>query len=138
MPCIADTVRAELKNTGDKVEIQLKPEHLGKITIELTQTAGGIGLLIHADNAKTASLLAQHAGNLGALLEDRTGQHVQIQVPQQEHQQPQYDGHNLAAAGTAPEPSGAGAGNQPGRAGQLFRPAPSGTVPDGNRMTKRK
>ena len=91
---IADTVRAELKNTGDKVEIQLKPEHLGKITIELTQTAGGIGLLIHADNAKTASLLAQHAGNLGALLEDRTGQHVQIQVPQQEHQQPQYDGHN--------------------------------------------
>ena len=91
---IADTVRAELKNTGDKVEIQLKPEHLGKITIELTQTAGGIGLLIHADNAKTTSLLAQHAGNLGALLEDRTGQHVQVQVPQQEQQQPQYDGHN--------------------------------------------
>ena len=91
---IADTVQAELKNTGDKVEIQLKPEHLGKITIELTQTAGGIGLLIHADNAKTTSLLAQHAGNLGALLEDRTGQHVQVQVPQQEQQQPQYDGHN--------------------------------------------
>lgn len=95
---IADTVQAELKNTGDKVEIQLKPEHLGKITIELTQTAGGIGLLIHADNAKTTSLLAQHAGNLGALLEDRTGQPVQVQVPQQEQQQeqqqPQYDGHN--------------------------------------------
>ena len=91
---IADTVQAELKNTGDKVEIQLKPEHLGKITIELTQTAGGIGLLIHADNAKTTSLLAQHAGNLGALLEDRTGQYVQVQVPQQEQQQPQYDGHN--------------------------------------------
>ena len=51
-------------------------------------------MVIFADNAKTTSLLAQHAGNLGALLEDRTGQTVHVQVQQQEPEQPQYDGHN--------------------------------------------
>ena len=91
---LADKVQATLKQVGDKVEIQLTPEHLGKITIELTQTASGIGLVVHAETAKTTSLLAQHAGNLGALLENRTGEQVQVQVPQQENQQQNYDGHN--------------------------------------------
>ena len=69
---LADTIKANLSTVGDKVRIQLQPENLGHITIEL----------------------AQHAGNLGALLEDRTGQTVHIQVQQQEPEQPQYDGHN--------------------------------------------
>lgn len=91
---LADTIQANLSKVGDKVQIQLQPENLGHITIELVQHGGKIGLSIVADNAKTTSLLAQHAGNLGALLEDRTGQTVQVQVQQQEPEQPQYDGHN--------------------------------------------
>lgn len=91
---LADTIQANLNNVGDKVQIQLQPENLGHITIELAQHGGKLGLVIYADNAKTTSLLAQHAGNLGALLEDRTGQTVHIQVQQQEPEQPQYDGHN--------------------------------------------
>lgn len=91
---LADKLQATLKQVGDKVEIQLRPEHLGKITIELTQTAGGIGLVVHAEKAKTTSLLSQHAANLGAMLEDRTGEQVQVHVPQQENQQNNYDGHN--------------------------------------------
>lgn len=91
---LADTIQANLNNVGDKVQIQLQPENLGHITIELVQHGGKMGLVILADNAKTTSLLAQHAGNLGALLEDRTGQTVHVQVQQQEPEQPQYDGHN--------------------------------------------
>lgn len=91
---LADTIKANLNTVGDKVQIQLQPENLGHITIELVQHGSKMGLVIYADNAKTTSLLAQHAGNLGALLEDRTGQTVQIQVQQQEQEQPQYDGHN--------------------------------------------
>mgnify|MGYP000644867892 CR=1 FL=1 len=91
---LADTIQANLNNVGDKVQIQLQPENLGHITIELAQHGSKMGLMIYADNAKTTSLLAQHAGNLGALLEDRTGQNVHIQVQQQEPEQPQYDGHN--------------------------------------------
>lgn len=90
---LADTIQANLNKVGDKVQIQLQPENLGHITIELVQHGGKIGLAIFADNAKTTSLLAQHAGNLGALLEDRTGQTVHVQVQQQEPEQ-QYDGHN--------------------------------------------
>lgn len=91
---LADTIQANLNNVSDKVQIQLQPENLGHITIELVQHGGKMGLVIFADNAKTTSLLAQHAGNLGALLEDRTGQTVHVQVQQQEPEQPQYDGHN--------------------------------------------
>lgn len=91
---LADTIQANLNKVGDKVQIQLQPENLGHITIELVQHGGKIGLAIFADNAKTTSLLAQHAGNLGALLEDRTGQTVHVQVQQQEPEQQQYDGHN--------------------------------------------
>lgn len=91
---LADTVQASLKTVGDKVEIQLQPENLGRITIELTQQGGKLGLVIYADNAKSTSLLAQNMGGLSALLEDRTGQNVTIQVQQQEPEQPQYDGHN--------------------------------------------
>lgn len=91
---LADTIQANLNTVGDKVQIQLQPENLGHITIELVQHGSKLGLVIYADNAKTTSLLAQHVGNLGALLEDRTGQNVQIQVQQQEPEQPQYDGHN--------------------------------------------
>lgn len=91
---LADTIQAKLNTVGDKVQIQLQPENLGHITIELVQHGGKMGLVIFADNAKTTSLLSQHAGNLGALLEDRTGQTVHVQVQQQEPEQPQYDGHN--------------------------------------------
>lgn len=91
---LADTIKANLSTVGDKVRIQLQPENLGHITIELAQHGNKLGLVIYADSAKTTSLLAQHAGNLGALLEDRTGQTVHIQVQQQEPEQPQYDGHN--------------------------------------------
>lgn len=91
---LADTIQANLNKVGDKVQIQLQPENLGHITIELVQHGSKMGLVIVADNAKTTSLLAQHAGNLGALLEDRTGQTVHVQVQQQEPEQPQYDGHN--------------------------------------------
>ncbi len=92
---LADTIEANLKTAGDKVEVQLEPENLGRITIEMVQHEGKIGLVIYAESTKTTSLLAQHAGNLCALLEDRSGQIVQVQVQQQEQQpQPQYDGHN--------------------------------------------
>lgn len=91
---LADTIKANLSTVDDKVQIQLQPENLGHITIELAQHGSKLGLVIYADSAKTTSLLAQHAGNLGALLEDRTGQTVHIQVQQQEPEQPQYDGHN--------------------------------------------
>lgn len=91
---LADTIKANLSTVGDKVQIQLKPENLGHITIELIQNGTKLGLVIYAESSKTTSLLAQHMGNLGAILEDRTGQTVQIQVQQQEPKQPQYDGHN--------------------------------------------
>jgi len=82
---IADTVQANLTQVGDTIRIQLKPEHLGTITLELTDVHGKIGLAVHAESSKTVELLTRHAGELGALMENRTGREVTVQV---QHNQP--------------------------------------------------
>lgn len=91
---LATHIEKGLQSVGDKIEIRLTPENLGTITVEMTAKGGQIGLVIHTENAKTASLLSQHAGSLGALVENRTGETVNIQVQQQQPQQHSYDGHN--------------------------------------------
>ena len=90
------------------VRIQLNPEHLGSVTVEITHSAEGIiHVALNAHSSETRSLLERHAGELQNLVASRTQQEVevnvarqevQVEVPrQQESQQGQnqnYDGHN--------------------------------------------
>lgn len=79
-----------------KVELQLTPEHLGKITIELTkQENGALHVVLHAENSHTKTLLERDMVNMQHLLSRDTQQDVQIEVrSQQETQQKEfYDGH---------------------------------------------
>lgn len=89
---IADTVQANLTQVGDTIRIQLKPEHLGTITLELTDVHGKIGLAVHAESGKTVELLTRHAGELGALMENRTGREVTVQVQQNQPGEQPNDG----------------------------------------------
>ena len=79
-----------------KVELQLTPEHLGKITIELTkQENGALHVVLHAENNHTKTLLERDMVNMQHLLSRDTQQDVQVEVhSQQETQQKEfYDGH---------------------------------------------
>lgn len=91
---LADTVQLNLVNIGDKVEIRLEPKNLGTITIELTNVNGKLGLAIHAETSRTVELLTRHAGELGALVEDRTGREVTIQVQQNQQSEQPNDGRH--------------------------------------------
>ena len=83
------------------VRIQLNPERLGSVTVEITRSAEGIlHVALSAHSAETRGLLERHAGDLQGMLSSR-GQEVQVDVQrQQESQQGQnqqhqnYDGHN--------------------------------------------
>ena len=98
-----DTQLAQALEKGESmVRIQLTPEHLGSVTVEISQSADGIlRVALSAHSAETRGLLERHAGDLQGMLSSR-GQEVQVDVQrQQESQQGQnqqhqqnYDGHN--------------------------------------------
>ena len=82
------------------VRIQLTPENLGSVTVEISQSADGIlRVALSAHSGETRGLLERHAADLQGMLSSRTQQDVQVNVQrQQESQQNQnqhpYDGHN--------------------------------------------
>ena len=84
-----------------KVELQLTPETLGSVKVEITQSENGaLHVAISAQNSEARNLLARNADSLQSLLAARSQAPVQVEVQRQEEsQQPQqqnYDGHNGA------------------------------------------
>ena len=111
-PDVASQIDSKLGQAlerGDSyVRIQLDPEALGQVTVEISQSSdGALRVAITAHSSETRSLLERHSSDLQGLLSSRTQQNVQVEVQrQQESQQGQnqhpYDGHN----GHAQEQSG--------------------------------
>lgn len=97
-----DTQLAQAMGQGESmVRIRLNPEHLGEVTVEISQNADGIlHIALSARSGETRSLLERSAGELQGLLGSRTQQTVEVEVQRgQESQQNQqrqqsYDGHN--------------------------------------------
>ena len=102
----ADVVRqvdnglAQALEKGESmVRIQLSPENLGSVTVEITRSAEGIiRVALNAHSGETRSLLERHAGELQGLLGNRTQQSVEVTVQRQQESQQNhnhsYDGHN--------------------------------------------
>ncbi len=90
-PKLTEALRA-----GDtRVEIQLAPENLGKVTVEVTlHEDGALHVVLHAENSQTRGLLERSADNLMAMLGREARQEVQVEVPRQQESQQQnfYDG----------------------------------------------
>lgn len=83
------------------VRIQLTPENLGQVTVEISQSAEGIlKVALTASSADTRNLLERHAGELQGMLSSRAEQNVEVSVQRQQesqqnqNQQHNYDGHN--------------------------------------------
>ena len=89
-----------LQDGESLVRIQLTPENLGSVTVEISQSADGIlHVALNARSSETRSLLERHAGDLQGLLNSRNQQEVQVEVQrqsesQQNQNQQNYDGHN--------------------------------------------
>lgn len=81
----------EMLASGEtRLELQLEPLELGKLTIELTQSAdGSVSILLNAENADTRGLLERHIHNLQEALTERGQQSVQITVERGEEAQRQ-------------------------------------------------
>lgn len=97
-----DTGLAQALEKGESmVRIQLTPENLGSVTVEITHSAEGIiRVALSAHSSETRGLLERHAGELQGLLANRTQQDVEVNVQhnqesqQGQNQQNPYDGRN--------------------------------------------
>lgn len=93
---ILEKVTQAVSNGETKVELQLNPEHLGKVTIEITQKQDGtLHIAVHAENSQTRGLLERDAVGLQSLLGRNGQQEVHVEVYQsQEHERGNfYDEH---------------------------------------------
>lgn len=74
-----------------KVEIQLNPENLGKIRVEMTlREDGGLLVQLHAENSRTQGILEKNLSGLEALLSRNTQQEVEVEVPRHQESQQQH------------------------------------------------
>ena len=88
---------AKALETGEtRVELQLEPENLGKVTVELTMRENGsLHVAIHAESGRTAGLLEKGLDSLQLMLARSARQedvHVEVQHQQESQQQDLYDG----------------------------------------------
>ena len=87
---------AQALNAGDThVEIQLNPENLGRVTVEMTFAENGsLHVTLHAESGKTMNLLEKGLDNLHMMLAKNAQQEVHVEVQKQEESQQQnfYDG----------------------------------------------
>ena len=87
---IAPRLTEALRNGETRVELQLTPENLGKVTVEMTWSKdGGLVVQLHAENRETQNLLSKNTTGLEQLLGREAQQEVRVEVPRQEESQRQ-------------------------------------------------
>lgn len=83
---VADKLTQSIQNGETRVELQLEPVNLGKVSVELTVTEEGVlHISLKAENSITRGLLERDAANLQTLL-GRDTQEVRVEVQAQESQ----------------------------------------------------
>lgn len=97
---LAEELNGILVTSADanRVEVTLTPEHLGKLTIEISRGENGaLSVVLHASTERAANLLERGSANLQNLLASNTRNDVQVEVRGAEESQQQFlnpDGQN--------------------------------------------
>lgn len=97
---LADELGDVLVNSADanRVEITLTPEHLGKLTVEISRGENGaLSVVLHASSERAANLLERGSANLQSLLSSNAKNDVQVEARGAEESQQQFlnpDGQN--------------------------------------------
>lgn len=87
-------VEDAVKQGDSKVTLQLTPENLGSVTVELTRgTDGALHVVLTAERMQTQNLLEKHMAGLQSMLANNSQEPVEIQVQRQQESQA-YDSHN--------------------------------------------
>lgn len=80
---LGERIEQAVQQGQNTIEVQLTPQELGKITIRLSVGEEGTLVSLHSANAKTVSLLSEHAANIGAIVEQNHPGNVSVRVEQE-------------------------------------------------------
>lgn len=87
---LAGKITAAAEQDVQRVEIQLSPENLGSIVVEMTRSQdGALSVVLHAENDKAARLLGEHSAALSLALQNSGQGEVRVEVPQPKQQENQ-------------------------------------------------
>lgn len=89
-PRLAKAITEAEQEGARHVELRLAPEHLGKLSVELTQGKDGVlHIVFHAENEQAMKLLQEHSATLVSMLHGSHSGEIQVEVPRpQQGEQP--------------------------------------------------
>ena len=89
-PRLAQAITEAEQEGARHVELKLAPEHLGKLSVELTQGKDGVlHIVFHAENEQAMKLLQEHSATLVSMLHGSHSGEIQVEVPRpQQGEQP--------------------------------------------------
>ena len=89
-PRLAKAITEAEQEGARHVELKLAPEHLGKLSVELTQGKEGVlHIVFHAENEQAMKLLQEHSATLVSMLHGSHSGEIQVEVPRpQQGEQP--------------------------------------------------
>ena len=83
-----------MKNGADSYEIQLDPENLGKIKVNISFEQGQTNISLTCTNARTAGLLAENASMLAQIIQENNGTSASVNVQDESGYLSQEKGEN--------------------------------------------
>ena len=89
-PRLAKAITEAEQEGARHVELKLAPEHLGRLSVELTQGKDGVlHIVFHAEYEQAMKLLQEHSATLVSMLHGSHSGEIQVEVPRpQQGEQP--------------------------------------------------
>ena len=82
---LGDTLTQAIDRGENRLELQLQPAELGRIRVEMRWSdEGALHVILHAESARTQSLLEKDMASLQTLLGRETQQEVKVELPREQ------------------------------------------------------
>ena len=88
---LTNLVSSRFPSKNGTLTIELDPENLGKITINVNYDSGHAAVSISATNSKTLEMLTQSAPQMANIIQQKTGQQTDVFVPNTQQSGAKHD-----------------------------------------------
>ena len=88
---LTNLVSSRFPSKNGQLTIELDPENLGKITINVNYDSGHAAVSISATNSKTLEMLTQSAPQMANIIQQKTGQQTDVFVPNTQQSGAKHD-----------------------------------------------
>ncbi|MCR5007748.1 MAG: flagellar hook-length control protein FliK [Oribacterium sp.] len=88
---LTNLVSSRFPSKNGQLTIELDPENLGKITINVNYDSGHAAVSISATNSKTLEMLTQSAPQMANIIQQKTGQQTDVFVPNTQQSNTKHD-----------------------------------------------